>query len=68
MNTRYAFYRGEAKEMANYILKGHNLEQTATRFDTSKETVRRRLNLLSFRYKDLVEIREKRKAEKAKAD
>lgn len=62
MTARQAYYRGEAKEMANCILRGSSIEQTAKEFETSTETVRRRIKLLGYTSQDLVEIREKIKA------
>ena len=61
MYSRYDYYRGEAREMAKCILKGSSVEQTAKKFDTSKETVRRRLQLLNLKAEELVEIREAKK-------
>lgn len=68
MYSRYDYYRGEAREMAKCILKGSSVEQTAKKFDTSKETVRRRLQLLDLKAEELVEIREAKKAEQKRAD
>lgn len=68
MYSRYDYYRGEAREMANCILKGYTVEQTAEKFDTSKKTVRRRLQLLNLKPEKLIEIREAKQAGQKRAD
>lgn len=37
----------EARDMANYILEGHNMSETAEEFDVSRSTVGRHLKYLS---------------------
>lgn len=53
-------YLYEARCMAQFILEGHDEQQTADEFDTSRETVRRRLKSIGHTYADIVEIRKKR--------
>lgn len=68
MVYRKTYYIGEAKEMAKCILKGYSVQQTADEFETSKETVRRRIKLLGLTTECLVEIRKNRQSKKTRAD
>lgn len=63
MNRSGESYGYEAKCMAHFILEGHDEQETADEFDTSRETVRRRLKMLGYTYADLVEFRETKKKE-----
>lgn len=51
----------EAKGMALMIFDGYSKDETAEAFDVSKRTVERRLKMIGRTYRELVEIREKRK-------
>lgn len=53
-------YEYEAKSMAQFILEGHDEQETADEFGTGRTTVRRRLKSIGHTYADLVEMREKR--------
>lgn len=53
-------YGYEAKSMAQFILEGHNLQETANEYGTSRETVRRRLRNIGYTYAELRELYEKR--------
>lgn len=55
MNGDNFFY--EAKGMAQYILEGHNLQETADEFGVQKTQVRRRLKLIGYTVTDLIEAR-----------
>lgn len=61
MNRSGDSYGYEAKCMAYFILEGHNQQQTADEFNTTRKTVTKRLKLIGHTYADLVEIREARK-------
>lgn len=50
----------ESKAMAQFILAGHSLEETADEFGVCKGTVRYRLKSIGFTYSDLAKIRKER--------
>lgn len=58
MIRRGESYQFEAKGMVQFILEGHNEQETADEFDTSRETVRRRLRSIGYNYADLAEMRD----------
>ena len=66
MIRRGASYTYEARAMVQYILEGHNEQETSEEFDVSRETVRRRLKTLGYTYEDLANFRDKSNHSKKK--
>lgn len=60
-------YKYEARSMVQFILEGHNKEETAEEFEVSCGTVARRIKSLGYTYEAIAELRDKRHPKKYKS-
>lgn len=51
-------YRYEARSIVQFILEGHNKEETAEEFKVSRETVARRIKSLGYTYGTIADLRD----------